>query len=450
MVDWATSSARTNTLEMNATTIDSRRLMITGANGYIGRRLVCVARLRGFEVVAAVRNPRGFPPLDGVSVRQFDLTRAQDVEEPWPEVDAVIHLAAIVAEDSKPADADEDRNVSGTRRLVEAARKHGVGRFVFLSSQSAAPDSPTRYGRSKWEIEQMLTGPGECSVRTGLVSGGPPRGVYGVLFRMAKRFPVLPFIRPGAPVYPIHVDDLCQGLLSLVEEKSPPVALMRLAASASMPFGEYVRTLARNRLGKRLRLLAVPPRLILALSRLTAAVPLLPTVSRERVLGLIALRPMEIDSIPAPPRATPPRNVAQALAAEGERRRLLVEARVLMSYVLGSNVPPGVLRRYVRAVLAEDDRGPIDFSCTVRTWPALLRTIEPVGEAEQRLGRRLAIATRIAEMTPLAAPRFHNYRDRSRWIVWPALVWLLTVEAALLPLRWVSRRFAGRRGTGTD
>ena len=134
----------------------------------------------------------------------------------------------------------------------------------------------------------------------------------------------------------------------------------------------------------------------------------------------------------------------------GHRRGLLVEARVLMSYVLGSNVPPGVLRRYVRAVLAEDDRGPLEFSRVVRRWPALLRTIEPGCQTQQRLGRRLAIATRIVEMTPLGAPRFHNYRDRSRWIVWPALLRLLTVEAILLPPRWVARRFANRRGTGTD
>ena len=123
---------------------------------------------------------------------------------------------------------------------------------------------------------------------------------------------------------------------------------------------------------------------------------------------------------------------------------------MLMSYALGSGVPPGVLRRYVRAVLAENDHSPIDFSCCVRMWPALLRTIAPVDQAEHRLGRRLAIATRIVEMTRVGAPRFHNYRERSRWMVWPALLWLLTVEALLLPLRWVARRFASRRGRGTD
>ena len=138
------------------------------------------------------------------------------------------------------------------------------------------------------------------------------------------------------------------------------------------------------------------------------------------------------------------------LAGEGHTRRLLVEARVVASYVLGTSVPPGVLRRYVRAVLAEEDRGPIDFSCSVRRWPALLRTIEPVGGTQKRLGRRLAIATRIVEMTRSGASRFHSYRQRSRWIVWPSLLWLLAVEAILLPLRWVASRIAGRRETRAD
>jgi len=127
----------------------------------------------------------------------------------------------------------------------------------------------------------------------------------------------------------------------------------------------------------------------------------------------------------------------------------LLEARVVASYIHGSNVAPGVLRRYVRAVRAEDDHRPIDFSWSVRAWPAILRTIEPIGHAENRLRRRLSIATRIVEMTRSGAPRFHNYRDRSRWIVWPALLWLLTVEAILLPLRWIAGRLADRGGPRT-
>jgi NADH dehydrogenase len=413
----------------------TQRLLITGASGYIGRRLVRAARVRGFDVVATVRDPRRFLAPEGVTTRSFDLTRPGDMDTLLAGIDGVIHLAAIIAEDSRPVGVEEDINVSGTRQLVDAARRHGVRRFVFLSSQSAAEDSPTDYGRSKWEIEQLLTGAGECSVRTGLVSGGPPRGLYGVLFRLAKRLPVLPFIRPGAPVYPIHVDDLCGGLLSLAEDGPSPPRLMRLAAAESTPFGDYVRLLAGKRLGRRLRLLPVPGRLVLVMSRLTEIVPFLPTVSGERVRGLMALRPMDATTMPSPPGAGAPRDVFEALDREGRRRRLLAEGRALSRYVLGAPAPRGVLCRYVRAVMAEDDCEPLDLGTR------LLRATEPVFvPADNRFRRRLAIATRIVEMTPFAAPVFHNYRERPRWLAWIALVWIVAGEAFFLPFRWIAQR----------
>jgi NADH dehydrogenase len=423
-----------------------KRLLITGASGYIGQRLVRAARSRGFDVVAAVRDKRCIASADGITARAFDLTRADDLDPMLAGIDGVIHLAAILAGDSRPAGADEDLNVSGTHRLIEAARRQGVRRFIFLSSQSAAADSPTDYGRSKWEIERLLTEDGECSVRTGLVSGGPPRGLYGVLFRLSKRLPALPIVRPGAPVYPVHVDDLCTGLLSLSADEPEPPRLTRIAAAESMPFGAYVRALARHRLGRRVRLLPIPARLILVLSQVTAILPFLPTVSGERVRGLMALRPMDPASIPAPPAAPPLRDTFVALAAEGQRRRLLAEARTLMRYVLRARAPRGAARRYVRAVLATDDLEPIDFPAAVRAWPGLLRATEPVFAAEgDRIRRRFALATRIVEMTPAAAPVFHNYHDRSRWFAWLALGWLVAVEALLLPFRWVATRLRPRR-----
>jgi len=417
-----------------------RRVMITGASGYIGRRLVDTALARGLDVVAVVREPRKIRSRAGLSAEPFDLARPVDLDDVLSGVEAVIHLAAIIAENSRPAGVEEDLNVSGTRRLLEATRRRGVRRFVFLSSQSAAADSPTRYGRSKWDIEQLLTGTGECSVRTGLVSGGTPRGLYGVLFRLSKRLPCLPVVRPGAPVYPVHVNDLCAGLLSLAEDDGDPPRMTRIAAAEPMSFGAYIRMLAFERLGRRIRLLPIPGRLILALGRLTELVPFLPTVDGERVRGLMALRPMDAASIPAPPSAPALRDVAGTLAEEGLRRRLLAEGRTLTRYVLGgASFPSGVLRRYTRAVLADDDREPLTLSLVAQAWPRLLRWSEPVG-ATGRLGKRLALATRIVEMTPQAAPLFHNYKDRPRVAVWMMLAWLIAIEALLLPVRLIRGR----------
>lgn len=127
------------------------------------------------------------------------------------------------------------------------------------------------------------------------------------------------------------------------------------------------------------------------------------------------------------------------------RRRLVAEGRALVSYVLGSRAPGSVVRRYVRAVLAEADQQPIELSRIFLFWPALLRMIEPPSTAELRLSRRLGIASRVAEMTPQGALRFHNYRERAAWLAWADLAGLLAAEAALFPVRWLLRKVARLR-----
>jgi NADH dehydrogenase len=414
------------------------RVLITGASGYIGDRLVAAARERGHDVVAGVREVRSAVSGAGLEWRKFDLR--DGAEAAVRGVDAVIHLAAVLNPNGRSSGPTADVNVTGARALLQAARREGVRRFVFISSQSAAADSPTRYGQSKFEIEQLLTGPGECAVRTGLVCGGPPRGLYGTLLRLCRRSALLPMLRPGAPVHPVHVDDVCDSLLSLIECEVEPPRLVRIGTTGSVRFGDFVRRLAWQRLGRRVRLVPVPTTPLLWLARVASRIPSLPAISRERILGLAALRPME-PSIPVIAGARPLRDVDRALALEGRRRRLLAEGATLMRYVAAKHASRGATRRYVRAVQASDDAEPMDFGVLVQAWPSLLRLSEPIGgPPASRLSKRLALATRIVEMTPRAAPLFHAYGDRTRLWGWLGLLWLLAVEGVLLPVRWIAAR----------
>ncbi|MFQ5350520.1 MAG: hypothetical protein ACE5EG_08780, partial [Thermoanaerobaculia bacterium] len=214
---------------------------------------------------------------------------------------------------------------------------------------------------------------------------------------------------------------------------------------------DYLRSISRLRLGLGLRLVPLPAWPIVAACRMAERLPLLPQPPCERVLGLIALRPMppEPSSLDLDLEA-PLRTMGEALFPEGLRRRLLREGAVLLRYVLGRPPPRGVLRRYVRAVTGDLDATPLDLPGPVARWPWLLRLFEPLRHDEPvPLRRRLALATRIAEMTPAAAPRFHNYRRRSRWIVLPAVGWILCSEALLLPARWILGRRPDRLPGGT-
>lgn len=200
-----------------------RRFLVTGAGGFIGRRL-CES-LAGTGTVRALLRASADGPWDESVV--CDLTGAVPAGAAAG-VDTVFHLAARThAVDERGGNERAYRavNVDGTRRVLESSRTAGVRRFVFMSSVKAAgegsdvpvddatPSAPaTAYGRTKLAAERLVLDGGyvpEPVVLRPCLVYGP--GVKGNVERMidavaAGRFPPV----PPAPARRsmVHVDDV--------------------------------------------------------------------------------------------------------------------------------------------------------------------------------------------------------------------------------------------------
>ncbi len=104
-------------------------------------------------------------------------------------------------------------------------------------------------------------------------------------------------------------------------------------------------------------------------------------------------------------------------------------------------MPPAVARRYARALVAESESEPLALPAAAHRLPALLRLVEPPPGATAELWRRrLLLATRIVEMTPEAAPVFHQYRRRALPLSLLVLAGHALLEALWLPSRWLAAR----------
>jgi len=170
------------------------RVLITGANGFIGRHLCAYLKEKGYFVRAALRcDKRDIPRVDEY-IQVGEINGATDWQQALTGVEEVVHLAgrAHILNESNvdPLAAFREVNVLATKHLASMAVKAGVKRFVFMSSvkvngegadfpysEKDVPAPRDAYGISKKEAEDALA---SIAAETGLemVVLRPPL-VYG-------------------------------------------------------------------------------------------------------------------------------------------------------------------------------------------------------------------------------------------------------------------------------
>jgi len=209
-----------------------KRVLVTGATGFIGGRLCAGLYQNGREVLALARAVRT-GPWDAFAV--WDAMGPVTVPE---NIDVIFHLAGkahALAETQQDEDEYFRINTEGTRRLLEAAKAARAKRFVFFSSvkamgergdicldEQAACEPETPYGKSKLEAERLvLEGgyvPEPVVLRLTMVYGPTRKGNLPRMIESIRkgRFPPLP--ETGNKRSMVHVDDVVQAAILAAEK----------------------------------------------------------------------------------------------------------------------------------------------------------------------------------------------------------------------------------------
>lgn len=191
-------------------------VMLTGANGFVGRALTTQLLLRGYDIVAPLRQTKEFEQQPSITVQKIsEFDKAQLTTLDFTGVSCVIHLAArahVLADYSTdPLALFRKVNTEATITLARLAAAAGVKRFIFLSSigvngiTSNKPfselDEPAPledYAISKLEAEIGLrlisaeTGMEVVIIRPPLVYGPAAPGNFGKLAKFTQRKLPLP------------------------------------------------------------------------------------------------------------------------------------------------------------------------------------------------------------------------------------------------------------------
>jgi uncharacterized protein YbjT (DUF2867 family) len=195
-------------------------LLLTGATGSVGSRLLPLLLERGEDVRCLVREPRRLGPRRvDVQIALGDLGEMSDpylVRQALRGVDTVVHLAATIRD--QPPHRIEELNGLATVRLLRAAERSGVKRFVFFSALNASVAQRTRFFRAKWLAERAVaSSPLETTIFA-------PSIVYDrsdpwvTLLRRFSFLPVLPVSGEGrARFEPIWAQDAARCVVAALE-----------------------------------------------------------------------------------------------------------------------------------------------------------------------------------------------------------------------------------------
>jgi len=186
-------------------------IAITGATGFAGGHAVSELLSRGHRLRALVRDPQRARLPASVEVVQGDLFDAEALDRLLHGADAVLHLAGAI---SALTEHDYFRvNAHGTLALAEASLRHGVKRFVHVSSLSARAPQLSPYGASKRAGEdavfKLMARLNAVILRPPAVYGPGDRATLPLLRELTRPVAVVPG-RRGNRFSLVHAADLAR------------------------------------------------------------------------------------------------------------------------------------------------------------------------------------------------------------------------------------------------
>lgn len=236
------------------------RIVVTGANGSVGRNLLAHASGHAdLSLVAAVRSEKAAASLSarpGIEVQVVQADNVDDLARVLAGATSLVHLSGILIENRTATYAQA--NVEATAIAVEACRRAGVPHIVLISALGADAHASNRYRRSKGEGEQVVVRSGldGTIIRTPILLGPETAGAFGLVRPISSgKVSLL-----GGGQYlmrPLDVDDLSAAILSACRHHPQGVHIHELAGPEPISYRALIERIA-GMMGRTVQYSTVP------------------------------------------------------------------------------------------------------------------------------------------------------------------------------------------------
>jgi NADH dehydrogenase len=266
------------------------RIFVTGATGYVGGFILKELQRQGYKARCLVRNYKQAERINanGTEAVIGDVTNPASLEGVLTNIDAVIHLVAIIEQHKKKNITFERLNFEGTKNMVKLAQKQGVDRFIHMSALGADINGKTAYFETKGRAENFVRNSDlNYTIFRPSFIFGPNDAVYGMLADVLKKAPLGLMPVFGFRSYrhqPVSVFDVARGFVHAIENDKTFRKTYDVGGPHAMSYKEQLRAVAST-IDQKIHLLPQP----MLLSRLAVALLSLtrnPPIDQDRLTML--------------------------------------------------------------------------------------------------------------------------------------------------------------------
>ena len=235
------------------------KILITGATGAIGRRLVQkLVRGTNYQIRILIRRQiiSNYDVAD-VETVDGDLRQIDSLIRASKGVDAIIHLAAVTH--THDHSLYDDVNRLGTENLIQGAKCCGVRRFIFLSTKTASYNGGA-YAKSKIRAEESLKRENFhwTILRPAEVYGMTSNHGISKISDIVRNGNVLPIVGKGDyTLAPVFIDDVVTGIASTINNNKTIRKIYVLEGPKEYTFIKFIEAL-EDQLNKRALKIYVP------------------------------------------------------------------------------------------------------------------------------------------------------------------------------------------------
>lgn len=274
-----------------------KKVVVTGANSYVGVNLIKLCIKKKIHVIAFCRNKNLlksiFKKSKFLTFHHYELTK--EIEFDLKKIGTIFHLAN---ERMKKFENNFkiDPNIIAAKNLIKAVSTSKKINIIYLSSHLAYNGTLSYYAKTKFECEKILLKKDSTIIKVGFIFGGKPLGLFKNLVDQLNKIAIMPIIFPSAPLYPIHVNDLSESLISIALNKKNKKIILTLGQKNYIKIKQFFQILGLRYLNKNIIFIPLPSKFIYLITSVLSNFSKFFFNINERVAGIKSLSIMNIDN----------------------------------------------------------------------------------------------------------------------------------------------------------